>query len=90
MIDDVFALCFGSVEGDGALMLGEVPHNVELQYTELLMSPQHPHYYLVRLDAVAVGGEDLIVPSVCFSSPPPSLRGPTTHPERGLQGWKRG
>ena len=24
VIDDVFALCFGSVEGDGALMLGDV------------------------------------------------------------------
>ncbi len=51
-IEDVFSLCFGGVEGNGALMLGDVPpatFNVELQYTPLVFSAVHPHYYLARL-----------------------------------------
>ena len=40
MIEDVFALCFGSVEGDGALVLGAaaLPPGVTLLYTPLLRS----------------------------------------------------
>ena len=40
VIDDVFALCFGSVEGDGALVLGAapLPPGVTLLYTPLLRS----------------------------------------------------
>ena len=40
MIEDVFALCFGSVEGDGALVLGAaaLPPGVSLLYTPLLRS----------------------------------------------------
>ena len=32
----MFSLCFGSVEGDGVLMLGDVelPAGIELQYTQ--------------------------------------------------------
>ena len=40
IIEDMFALCFGSVEGDGALMLGAaaLPPGVTLLYTPLLRS----------------------------------------------------
>ena len=40
VIEDVFALCFGSVEGDGALVLGAaaLPPGVTLLYTPLLRS----------------------------------------------------
>nr|BBK07876.1 aspartyl protease family protein [Coccomyxa sp. KJ] len=64
VIDDVFALCFGSVEGDGALMLGDVDaaeYDIALQYTALLSSLAHPHYYSVQLDALWVGGQQLPV-----------------------------
>jgi hypothetical protein len=67
VIDDVFALCFGSVEGDGALMLGDVDaaeFDVELEYTSLLSSLAHPHYYSVSLEALWVGGQQLRVPRV--------------------------
>ncbi len=67
VIDDVFALCFGSVEGDGALMLGDVDaaeYDVALQYTALLSSLAHPHYYSVQLDALWVGGQQLPVRAV--------------------------
>lgn len=70
VIDDVFALCFGSVEGDGALMLGDVDaaeYDVALQYTALLSSLAHPHYYSVQLDALWVGGQQLPVRPVRFS-----------------------
>ena len=70
MIDDVFSLCFGSVEGDGALLLGDVPlssYNVVLDYTPLLSSPAYPHYYSVRLEGLVVGGTRLDVPQVELS-----------------------
>lgn len=64
----MFALCFGSVEGDGALMLGDADvagrFNVALQYTPLLSNPAHPHYYSVLLEALVVGGEPLDVKAV--------------------------
>lgn len=63
-IEDVFSLCFGGVEGNGALMLGDVPpatFNVDLQYTPLVFSAVHPHYYLAHLQNIAVGGTILPV-----------------------------
>jgi hypothetical protein len=72
VIDDVFALCFGSVEGDGALMLGDVAladASVWLQYTPLLSSLAHPHYYSVRLESLWVGDAQLPVPQVGASLP---------------------
>jgi hypothetical protein len=66
-IDDIFSLCFGVVEGDGVLMLGDSPaaNEVELQYTPMVPSPTHPFYYNVRLDAISVGGDQLdISPSI--------------------------
>ena len=66
-IEDVFSLCFGGVEGNGALMLGDVPpatFNVELQYTPLVFSAVHPHYYLAHLQNIAVDGAILPVDQV--------------------------
>jgi hypothetical protein len=67
-IDDVFSLCFGVVEGDGVLMLGDSPasNEVELQYTPMVPSPTHPFYYNVRLDAISVGGDQLDIASTVF------------------------
>ena len=67
-IEDVFSLCFGGVEGDGALMLGDVPPasvNVSLQYTPLVSSLAHPHYYLAKLNDLSVNGSILPVDQVC-------------------------
>ena len=64
VIDDVFSLCFGSVEGDGALMLGDVDlseQDIELRYTSLLSSLAHPHYYSVQLESLWVGDVQLPV-----------------------------
>ena len=69
-IEDVFSLCFGGVEGNGALMLGDVPaatFNVTLQYTPLVGSAIHPHYYLARLQNIGVNGSILPVDQVRFS-----------------------
>ena len=63
---DLFALCFGSVEGGGALLLGEapLPAALELHYTPMLASPMHPHYYVVHLDKISVAGADIDIPPV--------------------------
>ncbi len=48
-------------------MLGDVPpatFNVELQYTSLVFSAVHPHYYLARLQNIAVDGTILPVDQV--------------------------
>lgn len=69
MIEDVFSLCFGSVEGDGALLLGNVDlnaYNVELEYTPLLSSSAYPHYYSVQLMGIQVGSTKLGVPVVSY------------------------
>ncbi|KAG7674709.1 putative Aspartic proteinase 39 [Nannochloris sp. 'desiccata'] len=67
-IDDIFSLCFGVVEGDGVLMLGDSPaaNEVGLQYTPLVPSPTHPFYYNVRLDAISVGGDQLDISTSVF------------------------
>ena len=60
----MFSLCFGSVEGDGALMLGDVDlseQDIELRYTALLASVAHPHYYSIRLESLWVGDVELAV-----------------------------
>lgn len=66
-IEDVFSLCFGGVEGNGALMLGDVPPasvNVSLQYTPLVSSVAHPHYYQAKLNDLSVNGTILPVDTV--------------------------
>ena len=80
VIDNVFSLCFGSVEGDGALMLGDVDlseQDIELRYTALLSSAAHPHYYSVELESLWGGDVQLPVRPVCptcsvLSRPHPS------------------
>jgi hypothetical protein len=42
-------------------------YDVALQYTALLSSLAHPHYYSVQLDALWVGGQQLPVRPVRFS-----------------------
>ena len=67
-IDDVFSLCFGVVEGDGVLMLGQSPAaaQIRMQYTPIIPSSSHPFYYNVRLDALSVGGDQLDISSSVF------------------------
>lgn len=67
-IEDMFSLCFGVVEGDGVLMLGDSPagREVPLQYTPFVPSPSHPFYYNVQLDALSVGGDRLDIPPPAF------------------------
>ncbi len=66
VIEDTFALCFGGVEGGGALLLGDapLPPGTPLLHTPLLASREHPHYYVVGLEALGVGGQELQVPQV--------------------------
>ncbi|KAK3266280.1 hypothetical protein CYMTET_25086 [Cymbomonas tetramitiformis] len=63
-IDDGFALCFGSVEGGGALILGLPDFSAmtgipELKYTSLTSSSRHPSYYIVTLEEASVNGRTL-------------------------------
>lgn len=68
VIDDVFSLCFGMVEGDGALLLGDadVPGSIALQYTPLVPSATHPFYYNVKMLSLAVDGQLLPVSQSLF------------------------
>ena len=89
VIDDTFALCFGGVEGCGALLLGDVPPppGLQLLHTPLLPSEEHPHYYIVELSQIAVSGEPLVVPQV---HPPPLCPHSALFPEmfvRGCGSW---
>lgn len=66
-IEDVFSICFGGVEGNGALMIGDVlpaTFNLSLQYTPLILIPAHLHYYVAHLENVAVNGSILPVDKV--------------------------
>lgn len=67
-IEDVFSLCFGLVDGDGVLMIGDSPaaREIELEYTPLVPSPLHPFYYNVQLNAISVAGTPLNVPAGIF------------------------
>ena len=67
VVADTFSLCFGGVEGDGALMLGDVDpglYGINLAHTALVPSPDHPHYYCLQLEGLAVDGALLPVPAV--------------------------
>lgn len=66
---DRFSLCFGSVEGDGALLLGDLdlPGNTILfDYVPMLRTASH--YYLVKVDALGLGGTPLSVRQVCLEN----------------------
>ncbi|GAB4814012.1 hypothetical protein N2152v2_001058 [Parachlorella kessleri] len=69
-IDDVFSLCFGGVEGDGALVLGSAPLPPDLgqlQYTPLLRDGSYSLYYRVELEGIALGGQQLQVDQAVYS-----------------------
>jgi hypothetical protein len=87
----VFALCFGSVEGEGALMLGDADvagrFNVALAYTPLLDNPAHPHYYSVSLEALVVGGERLDVRPVRRRRPRGVMSGRACQIYTLVYGW---
>lgn len=68
---DTFSLCYGSVEGSGALLLGAVqlPKSVQssgIVSTPLVPSAQHPYYYSVKLKGLRVGDDDLNMPATVF------------------------
>ncbi len=67
---DRFSLCFGTVDGDGALLLGDLalPGNViEFDYVPLMRTAGH--YYIVRMDNMGLGGVPLDIRPVwwCLS-----------------------
>ena len=59
--EDMFSLCFGSIEGDGALLLGNVlvpPYTQQLRYTPMVQDPSN-QFYMTALEQVAVGNTTL-------------------------------
>ena len=54
-------MCFGSVEGDGVLLLGDIdlPGDVGMQFTPMI--PTRAHYYLVKLDSIQLSGQTVEV-----------------------------
>ena len=63
VVDRMFSLCFGFPSG-GALLLGDapLPPRVQLAYTPLLASKSS--YYVVKLDAISIGGRELNIEPV--------------------------
>ena len=68
-IDDTFSLCFGLVEGDGVLLLGDSPasREINLTYTRMIESPSQPFYYTVQMTGIVVEDSVLPIPSRVFS-----------------------
>eukprot|EP00890_Picochlorum_soloecismus_P005382 jgi/Picsp_1/5845/NSC_03204-R1_pepsin-type aspartyl protease len=68
-IDDTFSLCFGLVEGDGVLLLGDSPasREINLTYTRMIESPSQPFYYTIQMTGILVEGSGLPIPSRVFS-----------------------
>jgi len=68
-IDDTFSLCFGLVEGDGVLLLGDSPasREINLTYTRMIESPSQPFYYTIQMTGILVEGSVLPIPSKVFS-----------------------
>jgi len=67
VIDNQFSLCFGLVEGEGALILGQSPalRNVSLGYTQMVESPTNENYYTLDMKAIHVNGIELgLEPSI--------------------------
>ena len=67
-IRDMFSLCFGLVEGDGVLMLGDSPgaHGLHLQFTPMLTTLSHPYYYTVDLERIEVSEQEIDVDPTVF------------------------
>ena len=77
VIDDTFSLCFGSVEGDGALLLGDVevaPYTQNLSYTNLVSTRSNPHFYTVVTQGMAVNGTVLPLSAVSACLLPMAVR----------------
>lgn len=70
IIDNQFSLCFGLVEGEGALILGDSPalRNVSLGYTQMVDSPKNENYYTLDMKAIHVNGFQLELEPSIFST----------------------
>lgn len=70
VIDNEFSLCFGLVEGEGALILGHAPalNDVTLGYTPLVESPTNENYYTVEMKAIQVNNVALDLEPVIFAT----------------------
>lgn len=70
LVDDTFSLCFGSVEGDGALLLGDVeiaPYTQNFSYTPLVSRRATPNFYTVDMEAMHVNSTALPVAMADFN-----------------------
>ena len=59
--EDMFSLCFGSIQGDGALLLGNVlipPYTQQLRYTPMVQQPGN-QFYMTALEQMDVGNQTL-------------------------------
>lgn len=72
-----FALCFGSVEGRGALVLGggadayTSSTRVEQErmlWTPMLTMPRTPYYFTIEIESMGVGGHDLKVDKSVYAA----------------------
>lgn len=62
---DRFSLCFGGEEGQGALLLGDLDlpeSTVHFDYVPML--PTTGHYYMVKVNALGLGGTKLPIRQV--------------------------
>lgn len=70
IIDNQFSLCFGLVEGEGALILGKAPAlmDVTLGYTPMVDSPTNENYYTLEMKSIHVNGIKLGLDPTTFST----------------------
>ena len=70
VIENQFSLCFGLVEGDGVLLLGESPAlmDVNISYTPLVDSPTNGNYYTLQMESIQVADNNLEIDSSTFTS----------------------
>lgn len=70
IIENQFSLCFGLVEGEGALILGQSPAlmNVSLGYTQMADSPTNENYYTLDMKAIYVNEVQLSLDPSTFST----------------------
>lgn len=75
-MESMFSLCFGDMQGEGAIMFGDVPlpYGMKLQYVPLIFNKFHPHYYNINLQGMTIGNKKLNVAQVVPVSESLSLR----------------
>ena len=61
VMEDTFSLCYGGVDGGGALLLGRMPHNVPMNYTHMHRNPDYPYYYHLELKGIKLGNTPILV-----------------------------